>query len=124
MRQYRYLANGSVIKLMHARDPLPRRHVGGYKTLTIATSKVSLPKALADPEGNPIVLVPPGRDEVTQIEVRLGVTDVDAFERFYTQAWRSAHRRKPLQSQRHYLCRIPRPEPNASAGPPSPTRSK
>jgi len=33
MRQYRYLANGSVIKLMHARDPLPRRHVGGYRTL-------------------------------------------------------------------------------------------
>jgi catechol 2,3-dioxygenase-like lactoylglutathione lyase family enzyme len=85
-RQHRYLANGSVIKLMDSRDPLPRRHPGGYETLIIATPKVSTPEALFDPDGNTVELVPPGRDDVTQIEVRLGVTDLDAFEDFYLKA--------------------------------------
>jgi catechol 2,3-dioxygenase-like lactoylglutathione lyase family enzyme len=85
-RQHRYLANGSVVKLMESREPLPRRHPGGYETLIIATPKTSTPEALTDPDGNKIVIVPPGQDDVTQIEVRVGVTDVDAFERFYTKA--------------------------------------
>jgi len=85
-RQHRYLANGSVIKLMDSRDPLPRRHPGGYETLIIATPKVSQPEVLSDPDGNTIELVPPGRDDVTQIEVRLGVTDVGTHEDFYLKA--------------------------------------
>ena len=85
-RQHRYLANGSVIKLMESREPLPRRHPGGYETLIIATPKTSTPEALTDPDGNKVVIVPPGQDDVTQIEVRVGVTDIDAFERFYTKA--------------------------------------
>jgi predicted enzyme related to lactoylglutathione lyase len=85
-RQHRYLANGSVIKLMDSRDPLPRRHPGGYETLIIATPKVSTPEALTDPDGNTVELVPPGRDDVTQIEVRLGVTSVDIHEDFYLKA--------------------------------------
>ncbi len=39
--QHRYVANGSIIKLMESRDPLPRRHPGGYETLIIATDRVS-----------------------------------------------------------------------------------
>ncbi len=85
-KQHRYIANGSIIKLMHSRDPLPRRHPGGYETLIIATNKVSQPEALNDPDGNTIELVPPGRDDVTQLEVRLGVSDVDRFDQFYTKA--------------------------------------
>ena len=99
MRQYRYLANGSVIKLMHARDPLPPRHAGGYRTLTIATRQVSTPEALNDPDRNTIVLVPPGRDDVTQIEVRVGVTDVDALGGFYTQACGA----RPIGSNRYKI---------------------
>jgi catechol 2,3-dioxygenase-like lactoylglutathione lyase family enzyme len=85
-KQHRYLANGSVIKLMDSRDPLPRRHPGGYETLIIATNKVTNPEAISDPDGNTVELVPPGRDDVTQIEVRLGVTDVDVYEDFYLKA--------------------------------------
>src|SRR5208282_6319031 len=62
IKQYRYLANGSVIKLMHTRDPLPLRHPGGYKTVMIATPKVKMAKALADPDDNSIELLPPGSD--------------------------------------------------------------
>jgi catechol 2,3-dioxygenase-like lactoylglutathione lyase family enzyme len=85
-KQHRYIANGSIIKLMESRDPLPRRHPGGYETLIIATDKVTQPEALNDPDGNTIELVPPGRDDVSQIEVRLGVSDVDVFDDFYTKA--------------------------------------
>jgi catechol 2,3-dioxygenase-like lactoylglutathione lyase family enzyme len=85
-KQHRYIANGSIIKLMESRDPLPRRHPGGYETLIIATSKVSQPEAINDPDGNTIELVPPGRDDVNQIEVRLGVKDVDQFGEFYVKA--------------------------------------
>jgi len=85
-KQHRYIANGSIIKLMESRDPLPRRHPGGYETLIIATDKVSQPEAMNDPDGNTIELVPPGRDDVTQLEVRLGVSDVDVFDDFYTKA--------------------------------------
>jgi predicted enzyme related to lactoylglutathione lyase len=87
MQQHRYLANGSVIKLMASRDPLPRRHPGGYETLIIASNKFENPEMLPDPDGNRIELVPPGRDDVTQIEVRVGVTDVDDYEEFYTKAF-------------------------------------
>ncbi|MGA2410306.1 MAG: VOC family protein [Candidatus Binataceae bacterium] len=86
LKQYRYLANGSVIKLMHTREPLPRRHPGGYEAVMIATPKVSIAKALADPDDNTIELLPPGSDDVNQIEVRVGVSNVDAFGEFYTKA--------------------------------------
>lgn len=86
IKQYRYLANGSVIKLMHTHDPLPRRHPGGYEVVMIATPKVTVGKAFADPDDNTIELLPPGSDDVTQIEVRVGVSDIKAFGEFYTKA--------------------------------------
>jgi len=51
-RQHRYLCNGSVIKLMHSREPLRARRPGGYETLMIATPKVTKVEALPDPDGN------------------------------------------------------------------------
>jgi catechol 2,3-dioxygenase-like lactoylglutathione lyase family enzyme len=86
-RQYRYLCNGSVIKLMHSREPLRARRPGGYETLMVATPKVTQAEALADPDDNTIELLPPGRDDVTQMEIRVGVRDVDAFGQFYTSAF-------------------------------------
>src|SRR5437667_4747870 len=85
-KQYRYLCNGSVIKLMHTREQLRARRPGGYETIMIASPKVAHGEALADPEDNTIELVPPGADDVTQIEIRLGVSDVDKFDSFYTMA--------------------------------------
>ncbi len=86
-RQYRYLCNGSVIKLMHSREPLRPRRPGGYETLMIATAKVATPEPLPDPDDNTIELVPPGRDDVTQIEIRVGVRDVDISGQFYLNAF-------------------------------------
>jgi len=86
-RQYRYLCNGSVIKLMHSREALRPRRPGGYETLMIATPKVSKVEVLPDPDDNAIELLPPGRDDVTQMEIRLGVKDVETFGHFYTSAF-------------------------------------
>jgi lactoylglutathione lyase len=85
-KQHRYLANGSVIKLMHTDAPLPRRHPGGYETIMIASPKVKISKALADPDDNTVELIPPGHDDVTQLEIRLAVSHPDAFGEFYTKA--------------------------------------
>ncbi|HEX4210212.1 MAG TPA: VOC family protein [Candidatus Binataceae bacterium] len=85
-KQHRYLANGSVIKLMHTEEPLPRRHPGGYETIMIASSKVAGSRAFADPDDNTVELIPTGQDDVTQLEIRLGVKNTDAFGEFYTRA--------------------------------------
>lgn len=119
--QHRYVANGSIIKLMESRDPLPRRHPGGYETLIIATDRVSQPEAINDPDGNTIELVPPGRDEVTQLGIRLGVSDVDLFGDFYTKAAGATsigHNRYMIGETifgvfRHPLARATRPAPLA-----------
>ena len=67
-------------------ESVPRRHPGGYESLIIASILFSQPEALHDPDGNSIVLVPPGRDEVNEVEVRIGVSDVNRFGAFYQAA--------------------------------------
>jgi len=86
IKQHRYLANGSVIKLMHTTEPLARRHPGGYETLMIASRDVKIPRFLPDPDHNSVELIPTGHDDVNQIEIRVGVTDTEAFAAFYTKA--------------------------------------
>ncbi|MGH7840727.1 MAG: VOC family protein [Candidatus Binataceae bacterium] len=121
--QHRYVANGSIIKLMESRDPLPRRHPGGYETLIIASSKVTQPEVLNDPDGNTVELVPPGHGDVTQqVAVRLGVSDVDLFDDFYTKAFpakRLDHHRyligeTTFATFRHPLARRLKPAPMAN----------
>jgi catechol 2,3-dioxygenase-like lactoylglutathione lyase family enzyme len=118
-KQHRFVANGSIIKLMDARVPLLRRHPGGYETLIIATNRASQAEALNDPDGNTIELVPPGRDDVTQLGVRLGVSDVNRFDTFYTKAADAAdiggHRYEIgetiFATFRHPLARAVKPAP-------------
>ena len=86
IKQYRYLANGSVIKLMHTTEPLSRRHPGGYETIMIASSTAKIPRFLPDPDHNSVEVIPTGHDDITQLEIRVGVIDPDAFSTFYTQA--------------------------------------
>ncbi len=86
IKQYRYLANGSVIKLMHTAEPLPRRHPGGYETIMIASSTVKIPRFIPDPDHNSVELIPTGHDDVTQLEIRVGVTEPAKFADFYTTA--------------------------------------
>lgn len=79
----RYMLNGSVLKLWHATDPLPPRTAAGFKSLTIADPKTAAPRTMSDPDGNQLLFVPTGHNQVDQIEFQLGVSDVALSERFY-----------------------------------------
>lgn len=82
-RQHRHAMNGSVLKLNHSRDPLPEAPPSGYRELLVARDGASTPRALTDPEGNRVTLVPPGHNGVTGIAVRYGVRDTGAFKTFF-----------------------------------------
>lgn len=84
--QHRHDVLGSVLKINHHAAPLPANPPSGYRELIIARERLSAPRALADPEGNRVSLVPPGHAGVTQIGVRIGVRDFDAHRRFYGEA--------------------------------------
>ena len=86
VRQHRYGLLGSVLKINHARDPLPPRIVGGYKKLSISDPRTPMPLMMQDPDGNDIELIPAGQRSVNQIEIHIGVTDENAFAHFYGEA--------------------------------------
>ena len=86
VRQYRYGLLGSVLKINHARDPLPARTAGGYRKLSISDPRTPMPLAIQDPDGNALELVPSGQRGVNQIEIQIGVSDEAAFDHFYGDA--------------------------------------
>lgn len=85
MDQHRHDLMGSVLKINHLADPLPQAPPSGYRELLIAREGLSAPKALTDPDGNQVSLVPVGHQGVTQIGVRLAVRDLEAQKRFYIE---------------------------------------
>jgi catechol 2,3-dioxygenase-like lactoylglutathione lyase family enzyme len=82
-KQYRHDARGSVIKLNHHRDPLPDAAPSGYRELVIARVGVEQPRAMIDPDGNRVRLVPPGHDGITQIAVAMAVRSLSEHRKFY-----------------------------------------
>ncbi|MGH7949206.1 MAG: VOC family protein, partial [Candidatus Binataceae bacterium] len=86
VKQHRFGLLGSVLKINHARDPLPPRVAGGYKKITFADPRTPLSVALKDPDGNDVELVPYGQRDIQQFEIHITVTDEAAFERFYGES--------------------------------------
>jgi lactoylglutathione lyase len=86
MKQHRHDANGSVLKVNHYEAPLPDARPSGYAELIVAREGLTEPVRLSDPDGNAVTLVPPGRDGVMQIAIRLRVRDLAAHRRFYSDA--------------------------------------
>ena len=83
--QHRHDLMGSVLKINHHEAPLPANPPSGYRELLIAREGLTTPRALVDPEGNRVSLVPPGEGGVTQIGVRLAVRDPAAHRQFYAE---------------------------------------
>jgi len=83
VQQHRHLVNGSILKMNHARDPLPDVPPSGYRELFIARPGVAEARSLVDPDGNRVTLVQPGTDGITGVAVGLGVRDVAQAARFY-----------------------------------------
>lgn len=83
VHQLRHGIGESVLKINHNRDPLPATPPTGYRHLTIAQPGVASPRALTDPDGNRVTLVPPGHDGIEQLQMQVAVRDLDAHRDFY-----------------------------------------
>ena len=86
VQQHRHHMNGSILKMNHARDPLPAIAPSGIIGLQIAREGLIAPRPLADPDGNKVTLVPKGWEGVEGIAILLRVNDPAAHDRFWTQA--------------------------------------
>jgi hypothetical protein len=60
VQQHRHHMNGSILKMNHARDPLPAVAASGIVGLEIARAGLTAARDLADPDGNKVRLVPKG----------------------------------------------------------------
>ena len=86
LRQHRHTLEGAVLKINHAKDPLPPRGPAGYLRLVVACPDVTEPETLADPDGNELVRWPAGRDGITHWALELATPSVEAFMTFYHDA--------------------------------------
>jgi lactoylglutathione lyase len=85
-KQHRHDLCGSILKINQVYETLPDNPPSGYLELLIARDGIAAPVAMADPEGNRVALVPKGLFGIERIGIRLGVRDVEAHRRFYTEA--------------------------------------
>ncbi len=81
--QYRHALGDSILKVNISRRDLPTDVPGGYRELLIARPEVASPRALRDPDGNAVTLVPPGHLGITGLGLRLGVADLARARLFY-----------------------------------------
>jgi catechol 2,3-dioxygenase-like lactoylglutathione lyase family enzyme len=85
VRQHRHAISQSVFKLNHVRDPLPASPGSGIRSLTIARPGLAAEEILADPDGNPVTLVPPS-EHTTPLCIHLVVSDLERHRAFYGSA--------------------------------------
>lgn len=84
-RLHRYDAHGSALKINVLEEPLARARTG-LAGVVLPMPERSEPKELTDPDGLPVLLVPPGHLDVTQLGIVWRVAALDGAERFATDA--------------------------------------
>lgn len=82
VHQLRHAIGDSVLKINNAREPLPAAPASGIHELFIATA-VDEVRALNDPDGNRVTLVPQGFDQINQIRVKLCVANLSEQQDFW-----------------------------------------
>ena len=87
VQQHRHHMNGSILKMNHARDPLPALAPSGIIGLQIAREGLAAPRPLSDPDGNRVTVVPKGQDGVEGIAILLRVNDRAAHFVFVGLKW-------------------------------------
>jgi lactoylglutathione lyase len=85
VQQLRHHMNGSILKINHARDPLPDLAPSGYRRLLIAREGLTAPVNLTDPDGNLVDLVPPGHQGVVGIGMEIAVKDLAAARAYWAE---------------------------------------
>ena len=78
VHQLRHHMNGSILKINHARDPLPDMAPSGYRRLLIAKPDLTEVQSLSDPDGNAVDLGPMGHKGVLGIGIEIAVSDLAA----------------------------------------------
>jgi predicted enzyme related to lactoylglutathione lyase len=84
IHQYRFVANGSIVKVNDCRDPLPVVSQGGYVELIIARDDIDAPRPMLDPDGTAIAVAPRGSNGVVGLGVRVASNDPVAHAHFYS----------------------------------------
>ena len=85
-KQHRHDLCGSILKINQVYETLPDNPPSGYLELLIARDGITAPQPMTDPEGNRVSLVPRGMFGIERIGIRLGVRNVEAHRRFYSEA--------------------------------------
>ncbi len=83
IHQLRHHMNGSILKINHARDPLPNLDSSGYRRLLVARPGLDAVRNLKDPDGNSVDLVPPGHYGIVGIGIEIAVSDLAAAKAFW-----------------------------------------
>jgi len=83
VRQYRHGLNGGVLKINHVRGDLPDAGPCGYRELLIVREGRRVPKRLTDPDGNSVVLIPPGYAEIETLGIVIAVDDMAWANGYY-----------------------------------------
>jgi len=85
VHQLRHRIGDSILKINHAREALEDAPRSGYRHLRIATPQIEAPRALTDPDGNHVTLVPTGHEGIDQLELEVAVRDVHAHAHYYRE---------------------------------------
>lgn len=83
MQQHRHHLHGAILKMNHARTPLAPAPDSGYRELVVAVAGRTAVEPLADPDGNRVILVPPGHDGILTCALVQETGDLAAMRRFY-----------------------------------------
>ena len=85
IHQLRHRIGESILKINHSREPLPQTPSSGYQSLRIVVPGTDADRDLTDPDGNRVTLIPPGTDQVSQLELTVAARSIDAHADFYEQ---------------------------------------
>ncbi len=99
VHQLRHRIGDSILKINHPREPAAAAPRSGYRCLSIARAGLTEPQMLTDPDGNSVRLVPPGFDDITQLDIEVAVRNLPASTSFYRDALKL-----PELSPRRFLC--------------------
>ena len=83
VQQHRHQLRGSILKVNHAREELPRAPKAGYSDVLIVDPDRGDPDVTHDPEGIKVWRVPPGYRGISQMAVITRVRDLGAHKAFW-----------------------------------------
>lgn len=81
--QHRHTLRNCIFKINHYEEPLEDSPPSGYREILVATEGVEAPKAISDPDGNRVTLVPPGWQGISELAVRVESNDIAAHDTWY-----------------------------------------